>query len=218
MLKTTVLHGAMDAESGREVRRSRVELVYEKIKGLIEELCHKEQSRDYVMGVSIKKHTPDVMDLSNVSQTKTEDDQQGDEEHQLEDQEKHLDAVGKGGNGKGGWMIYYRCGRGSRVCGEGVSRRPTNVLSAGERDILAGTTKGKATGAQGRAGERREEARRREDFPMEVLPRRGRCLAGKASGEVEGDRVDGAMMAAVARDGVTATGEEEKDGRWVRGQ
>ena len=36
VLKTTVLHGAIDAETAREVRRSEVELTYEKMKAFIE--------------------------------------------------------------------------------------------------------------------------------------------------------------------------------------
>ena len=46
VLKTTVLHVAMNAKSGGEVCRSRIDLKFDQTNGFVEELYHEEQNRD----------------------------------------------------------------------------------------------------------------------------------------------------------------------------
>ena len=115
VLKTTVLHGAMDSETGREMRRNRIELTFDKMKGFIEELYIEEQSRDYATTVDSRKNKTDSMDVGAIhalsgpgKQLKEVDDEDG--EHSAGDT-NCLDAMNKGrGKGKGQLMECYRCG------------------------------------------------------------------------------------------------------------
>ena len=115
LLKTTVIHGAMDSETGREVRRNRVELTYEKIKGFVEELYQEEQNRAYATRVEVKKTKPDAMEVGNLNNIDSTEGQFQDlderESQQESDQGNYLNVMGKGkGKGKGSSMECYRCG------------------------------------------------------------------------------------------------------------
>ena len=69
VLKTTVLHGAVDSETAREIRRNRIEITYDKMKSFIEELYQEELCRDYAVGsagnAGNKKKSSEAMDVSN---------------------------------------------------------------------------------------------------------------------------------------------------------
>ena len=114
VLKALVIHGAMDAETGREVRRNRVEHTYAKIKGFIEELYQEEQNREYSMVSDTKKtkndHKTDAMDVSHLAGAGVPNAEANDEDQQPEEWgENHLDAVGKGkGKGKGANIPMWR--------------------------------------------------------------------------------------------------------------
>ena len=113
VLKTTVIHGAMDAETGREVRRNRVVLSYDKIKGFIEELYQEEQNRMYATVTEGKKPKVDAMDVGNINALngREDPDREDWEEDTTCEDGNALDAIGKGkGKGKGSSMECYRCG------------------------------------------------------------------------------------------------------------
>ena len=49
MMKTTVLHGNTDVESGREIRRSMIKFKHDQMKNLTEEFDNEELNRDYAI-------------------------------------------------------------------------------------------------------------------------------------------------------------------------
>ena len=105
VLKTTVLHGAMDPDTAREARRTKVETTYSGLKSFVMELHQEEMGRNYVHDNGQKPKGTNG-DIGALGEARDNGEDEGDK-HLTDNAMDSADTKGKGKGGKG--VTCRRC-------------------------------------------------------------------------------------------------------------